>query len=139
MGAGRHLNVETPEELLSLFDDYVISLTEEAEKWKKVQYVGKDGDRVEDAIKLPYTYEGFKRYAFRIGVGYIKQYFENTGDAYPQFLEVCSHIKNEIRENQITGGLINVFNPSITQRLNNLAEKVEGSVELKQITGMEVK
>ena len=36
-----------------------------------------------------------------------------------------TNIKKEIRENQITGGMLGIYNPSITQRLNNLVEKVE--------------
>jgi hypothetical protein len=34
-------------------------------------------------------------------------------------------VKNEIRENQILGGLLGVYNPSITQRLNGLTDKIQ--------------
>jgi len=43
---------------------------------------------------------------------------------YDDFCEVCARIKNEIREDQITGGILSFYNPSITQRLNNLVEKI---------------
>jgi hypothetical protein len=40
---------------------------------------------------------------------------------------ICSHIREEIRENQILGGMIGVYNPSITQRLNGLTDKTENT------------
>jgi len=48
---------------------------------------------------------------------------------YDDFCEVCARIKNEIREDQITGGILSFYNPSITQRLNNLVEKSEVKIE----------
>jgi hypothetical protein len=48
---------------------------------------------------------------------------------YDDFCEVCTRIKNEIREDQITGGILSFYNPSITQRLNNLVEKSEVKIE----------
>jgi hypothetical protein len=44
---------------------------------------------------------------------------------YAEFVGVCSYIKKEVREDQIQGGLAGVYNPSITQRLNGLTEKVQ--------------
>ena len=38
-------------------------------------------------------------------------------------------LKEEIRENQILGGLLGFFNPSITQRLNGLVEKQEMAIK----------
>jgi predicted transcriptional regulator len=45
--------------------------------------------------------------------------------AYNEYLPICTHIREEIRNNQIIGGLLGVYNPSITQRLNNLVERSE--------------
>lgn len=104
----------------------------ESEKWLKVQYVGKDGQRVTDAQKLPLTLEGFKRYC-REQYGEIGQYFKNQDNLYNEFIPICSYIKEEIRENQIIGGLLGFFNPSITQRLNNLVEKTENKHEVSEI------
>jgi hypothetical protein len=76
---------------------------------------------------VPYTLEGFKRYC-RKHYGDVHQYFVNKDSLYNDFVTICSHIKNEIRENQITGGLLGFYNPSITQRLNNLTDKVETTI-----------
>jgi hypothetical protein len=120
----------TSDELLTAWDSFRQDLKEQAKEWLKVQYVGKDGDRVADAQKVPMTYEGFKRFC-RPKYGDIHHYFENTDDRYGDFRDICSHIKEEIRENQIIGGLLGFYNPSITQRLNGLADKSEAKVEVK--------
>lgn len=119
---------KTPKELESVWDEYKISLKEEANNWVKVQYVGKDGYRTEEPQKVPYTFEGFKRFC-RKNIGEIEQYFTNQSNCYTDFIGVCRAIKEEIRENQIIGGLLNFYNPSITQRLNGLTDKKE--VDLK--------
>ena len=118
----------TPEQLEQVFEDYKHDLKEQSYEWKKVQYVGKDGDRVEEPTKVPMTLEGFKRYC-RKNHGDVTEYFLNRNNYYDDFTNICSHIKEEIRENQITGGLLGFFNPSITQRLNGLVEKQEMAIK----------
>jgi hypothetical protein len=131
---------KSPDELLKAWEGYKAWLSEtESAKWLKIQYVGKEGDRVTDPIKLPYTLEGFKRYC-RLHHGDVKSYFENHEGLYEDFAGICSQVREEIRENQITGGMIGHFNPSITQRLNGLADKreTEHSGKVDVITGMRI-
>ena len=108
-------------ELSKAWEEYKEHLKEEANKWQKVQYVGKDGQRVTDPQKVPLTFEGFKIYC-RNNYGNIEQYFVNKDGYYNEFVSICSHIKEEIRTDQIVGGLLGFYNPSITHRLNNLVE-----------------
>lgn len=111
-------------ELSKAFEEYKEDLKIQALNWPKVQYVGKDGSRVEDYPVLPYTLEGF--YIFtRKHYGCVKQYFTNTANMFDDFLAICSHIREEVRNQQISGGLMGFYNPSITQRLNGLKEQVE--------------
>lgn len=125
---GKHKYIETPEKMWQHFLDYKDDLKERESEWLKVQYVGKEADRVEDKLKLPMTFEGFKRYCWDNEIGCIEQYFVNQDSLYTEYISICSRIKNCIRENQIIGGMLNVFNPSITQRLNNLTERIESEV-----------
>lgn len=127
--AGRPKNIESPEMLWSLFQDYINDLKTKESEWTKIQYVGKEGDKKTDSFKLPLTLEGFKRYCWDIQIGCIEQYFVNQDKLYDEFISICSRIKNSIRENQIIGGIIGVFNPSITQRLNGLVEKQETEIK----------
>lgn len=115
---------KTPDELALAWKAYKDHLIDEAYKWLKIQYVGREGERVEDALKLPYTMDGFEVFCYN-NYGCVNQYFDNKDRLYGDFVTICSHIRKEIRENQITGGLLGVYNPSITQRLNNLVEKTE--------------
>ena len=115
---------KSPHELELAWKAYKDHLIEEASKWLKIQYVGKEGQRMTDEMKLPYTMDGFEVFCYN-NYGTVEQYFKNKDGYYTDFVPICSHIKKEIRSNQITGGLLGVYNPSITQRLNNLVEKVE--------------
>ena len=112
---------KTPDELAGAWSEYKASLTDEAKRWPKVQYVGKDGDRVEDYPKLPLTMEGFYVWCFNT-FGTVREYFLNREGRYDDFNTICSHIREEIRHDQITGGLLGNYNASITQRLNGLKE-----------------
>lgn len=130
---------KTPDELLSAWEGYKTWLEEEAEKWKKVQYVGKDGDRVTDNYKLPLIMDGFELYCHK-NHGCVHHYFDNKEGYYDDFGVICRAIKTEIKNDQLTGGLLNVYNPSITQRLNGLTDKsqVEHSGSIETITGMRI-
>jgi hypothetical protein len=108
-------------EISKAFEEYKESLKEEAKNWGKVQYVGKDGKQVIDYPNMPLTLEGFYIYC-RKHYGEVKQYFLNQDNLYNDFITICCAIKEEIRQNQITGGLLGFYNPSITQRLNNLTD-----------------
>ena len=123
---------------------YKEDLIVQASEWVKVQYVGKEGQRMTDVMKLPYTMEGFSVFCYK-NYGVVRHYFLNTDNYYDDFCTICSHIKEEIRSNQLTGGLLGVYNPSITQRMNNLQDSTKTeltgdiSVTKKVVTGIEVK
>ena len=117
---------KTPEDLVKAWNEYKDSLKERAKEWEKIQYVGKDGNKKTDYPKLALTLEGFEVWAYdKFGV--IGQYFDNKDKLYNDFVAICSHIRKEIRADQIQGGLLGFYNPSITQRLNNLKEQTENT------------
>lgn len=120
-----------PDELEKAFDEFKEDLKEQANEWLRVQYVGKEGVRATDPQKVPMTLEGFKRFC-RAKYGDVTEYFLNRDGLYDDFTIICSQIREEIRENQIIGGLLGFYNPSITQRLNGLTEKVENTVISEQ-------
>lgn len=123
---------KTPKDLERVWNNYKKDLKERSKQWEKIQYVGKDGARKTDHPKIPLTLEGLKRFCWDENIGSIEQYFVNQGDLYNDFISICSRIKNEIREDQIAGGMLGFYNPSITQRLNNLAEQSESRINIEQ-------
>jgi hypothetical protein len=115
---------KTPEELEAAWQLFKENLKEQSKEWVKVQYVGKDGERVAEPQKLPLTMEGFEVYCYN-NIGCVNQYFDNKDGLYDDFVTITTHIRKEIRENQIIGGMVGFFHPNITARLNNLVEKQE--------------
>ena len=124
---------KTPKAVEKAFEEYKEDLKNQANEWLLLQYVGKEGDRHEDPQKVPMTMEGFYRFVRSKYKCRIKQYFANTDGLYDDFITICSDIKDEIRENQIIGGLLGFYNASITQRLNNLKETVEVEQNSKEV------
>ncbi len=121
-------NYRTEADVQKAFNEYKESLKEQANEWVKVQYVGKDGNKVSEPQKVPMTLEGFERFCYQ-NYGQISQYFDNKQGYYDDFVAICTRIRKEIRENQIIGGLLGFYNPSITQRLNGLTEKVQNEIK----------
>lgn len=114
--------IDTPEKMWELFKAY-------AEKTKSNpilvhDFVGKDAEEVQRKKERPLTMEGFEVYVYDQGLNDgLQHYFANTGGNYSSYLTVCARIRNSIRNDQIEGGMAGIYNPSITQRLNNLVEK----------------
>lgn len=122
---------KTPEDLEKAWAAFKEDVKAQGAQWKRVQYVGKDGLKKEDPVKVPLTLEGFKRFC-RNNYGEVQHYFENKEGYYEEFGGICRAIREEIREDQIIGGMLSFYNPSITQRLNGLVEKQETSITIEQ-------
>jgi hypothetical protein len=112
----------TEDEFKALFNDWVIYI--ENNPIKKQVFVGKDGRHDYELIPRPYTMEGFLNFAEN-KICNVHQYFENRDNRYSTYVDICTRIKRTIRQNQIENGLAGLYNPSITQRLNNLTEKTD--------------
>jgi len=130
--------IETPEKMWELFEEYRNEV--KSNPRKKHVFVGKDGNSDFEMLERPLTMEGFWNYA-RKTIGCIHDYFANTNDAYSNYSSICRAIREEIRQDQIEGGMVGQYNPSITQRLNGLKEQSETEINAKieTITGMEIK
>jgi hypothetical protein len=77
--------------------------------------------------------EGFENYCADNGIIQdLGHYFENRDERYSDYVAICSRIKRAIRQDQIEGGMVGQYNPSITQRLNNLVDKQEQTVKQEQ-------
>lgn len=119
---GHPRNVKTPEKMWELFQAYAAEV--KANPRFKMVFVGKDGAERREELERPLTIEGFKGYCYdRVGV--VEQYFKNQDNDYTEYLHICSRIREAIRLDQIEGGMVGQYNHSITQRLNNLTDKVE--------------
>jgi hypothetical protein len=113
--------IENPEVLWNLFKEYEQHVADNP--IKITDYVGKDAKEVTRKRIRPLTMEGFEYFCYEKGkISDLKHYFANTDKSYTNYQEVCERIKTVIRDNQISGGMAQIFSASITQRLNNLKE-----------------
>jgi hypothetical protein len=128
---GKRKYIETPEKLLEYFEEY-----KKETKSNPIQvqdYVGKDAEMVYRTKERPLTIDGFEVWLFKKAIiGDLSHYFANTNGKYDEFLTICSYIRKEVRSDQIEGGMAGIYNPSITQRLNNLVERQENTIVTEQ-------
>lgn len=124
---GRPNKINSPEHLWELFQAYKKHTKENPFIVK--DFVGKDAEMVYREKERPLTIEGFENYcADQEVIGDLSHYFANTNGRYKRFLTICSRIRREVRSDQIEGGMAGMYNPSITQRLNNLVEKTQTTI-----------
>lgn len=132
---GKHKYIETPEKMWELFAEYK-TLTKQSPRYR-TQFVGRDGVMVKEPLERPLTMEGFELFLFENDViTDVSDYFENKDNRYADYIPICSRIKKAIRKDQIEGGMVGQYNPSITQRLNGLVEKTDNK---NQNTNIEIK
>ena len=124
---GKHKYIETPEVMWILFEDYIKHLKNNPIIIK--DWVGGMAKEVLREKERPVTMEGFREFGHKQGVT-IKHYFDNVNGAYDDYCTICTRIKDYIRTEQIEGGMAGIYNPSITQRLNNLVDKQETSINI---------
>ena len=124
--------IETPERMWELFIAYKKEIKGSPILIK--DWVGKDGDQVNREKEKPLTMEGFQNFLDDQGIiTDVTDYFENKDGRYNDYVRICSRIKRNIKQDQIEGGMAGIYNPSITQRLNNLVEKTENKHEVNEI------
>jgi hypothetical protein len=126
---GRPRNLDSPEQLKELFDKYKSEV--KANPRIKSVFGGKEFEERAEPLERPLTLEGFELFCYD-EVGMVEQYFKNVDKRYEEFIPICSRIRKAIRQDQIEGGMVGQYNPSITQRLNGLTERVENTIVTEQ-------
>ena len=121
--------IETPEKLWELFCGYKKE-TKENPILKHV-FVGKDGQSTYEKREKPLTMVGFECYVMahtKVTYPDLTSYFETKNKSYKDYFHISSRIKQEIRQDQISGGMAMVYSQSITARLNNLTERTSTEI-----------
>ena len=126
---GRPRNLDSPEQLSELFDKYKRDV--KANPRIKSVFGGKEFEERAEPLERPLTMEGFELFCYD-EVGLVEQYFKNVDKRYEEFIPICTRIRKAIRQDQIEGGMVGQYNPSITQRLNGLTERVENTIVTEQ-------
>lgn len=125
---GKNKYIETPDRMWQLFTQYKEEVNNNPLLRK--DWVGKDADVVNREFTRALTMEGFECFVMdNTDISYpdLTEYFEGKNESYSNYFPICSRIKREIRKDQLEKGLAGLINPSITQRLNGLAEKTDNT------------
>jgi hypothetical protein len=130
----KHKYIETPDKLLDLFEDYV----EKTKSTPRIIEKATNKGIQQEKHYPPLTMAGFEVYCFEQGSD-CHNYFDNHGERYNEYKTICSHIKKVIRRDQIEGGMVGQYNPSITQRLNSLTEKQDITSDGDSISNITVR
>lgn len=120
----KHKYIETPEKMWELFMEYVNHTKSRSRNIEKATPKGV----VVESHTPPLTMSGFRVYGHTKGVT-VHHYFSNSDDSYNEYRSICSRIEDCIRQDQVEGGMVGQYNPSITQRLNGLTDKTENKNE----------
>ena len=121
---GRTKLIESPEKLKEYFLSYEKEV--KSNPFLIKDWVGKDANEVTREKEKPLTIEGFECWLSENNIIQdLGDYLSNKDNRYSDYATICSYIKKKTRRDQIEGGMAGIFNPSITQRLNNLVEKIE--------------
>jgi hypothetical protein len=127
--------IETPEKMWELF----VSYRDWCKANPRYQYSlsNKTGEATAIPLERPLTQVGFRSYAADNGCT-VTDYFSNKEDRYSDYATICTRIEEAIRHDQIEGGMVGQYNPSITQRLNNLTERVDTTTKGEAISEIKV-
>jgi len=125
---GRTKLIESPEKLKEYFLSYEKEV--KSNPFLIKDWVGKDANEVTREKEKPLTIEGFECWLSENEIiEDLGDYLKNKDKRYEDYAPICSYIKKKTRRDQIEGGMAGIFNPSITQRLNNLAENTKTTLD----------
>lgn len=132
--------IETPEKLWELFSAYVAK--EASNPMLKVEYVGKDGNKVNTPLQVPITFEGFECYLADEGIIQdLGDYSKNDDNRYLDYAPIITRIRKNCFVQNFKGASVGLFNANIIAKKLGLIEKTEAQItaNVTQITGQVIK
>lgn len=133
--------IETPEIMWDYFEQYKKQVKNNP---RFIYQLDKIGNLVPVPHEAPLTEIGFYEFVcehpetkFNTDYPDLSDYFENKDNRYSAYIHICSRIKRSIKNDQITGGMVGQYNPSITQRLNGLRESTDVNLTSKPILNLD--
>jgi hypothetical protein len=130
----KHKYIETPEELLSLWDQYKEQVGVET-----IEQATPKGDIVTLSIRKPLLRSGFEAFVFRLKGFNVCQYLDNQDKAYTEYLGVITCIRKEWETDQVSGTLTGKYKaPNLTARLNGIKEGTDITSQGEKINEIKV-
>ena len=127
----KHKYIETPERLWELFCEYVKH--ERDNPMKKVEYVGRNGEKVLTPLETPITFEGFECYLSDNGyIHGLEDYRTNKNGAYGDYSNIITRISSNCFVHNFKGASVGLFNPNLIARKLGIAENTNATVNIEQ-------
>jgi hypothetical protein len=125
--------IETPDALWQLFEEYRAWVKENP--YQVEDYVGGAGKRVYRQKERPLTVEGMNVYAFDRGImSDLKDYINNRDGRYEAYVTTVSRIREAVRLDQVSGGMVGIYNANLTARLNGITENTHTTTTIHTVT-----
>ena len=126
----KHKYIESPEKLWELFKEYVKH--EQSNPMKRIEYVGKDGNKVETPLETPITFEGFECYLSDKGIiEDLGHYSANTDKSYDSYRTIITRIRNNCFVHNFKGAAVGLFNANLIARKLGISDNANQVVEVK--------
>lgn len=120
--------IESPERLWEYFTQFVEH--EKNSPMYKVEYVGKEGDKVNTPLQVPITFEGFECWlADQDIISHLSDYSANKGGVYDSYSTTITRIRNNCFAQNFKGAAVGLFNANLIAKKLGLAEKTENKNE----------
>ena len=131
---GRPKNLKSPKQLMEAAKEYFEWCDENP--FKKQDFI-RGGEMAGSVVTLdvmrPYTWQGLEMWLYdKSIIAKLDDYRANKNGNYSEFSDTLMHITNIIREQQLTGGLADIFNSNLISRVLGLTEKSESTVTIEQ-------
>lgn len=131
---GRPPKFKTPEELKEKAEGYFQYCdTHPIEVWQRksaaANQTAKNGSGVKSDegtmyIRKPYTFDGL---ALWCGIG---NWYQWKSDAPETFRSIITALEARVRDQQVSGAMVGMYNANLVARLNGIAEKTESKQEI---------
>ena len=120
---GRPRKIQSPNELIDLWNNYVEFINSKDAKWYTVDFRGKDATQVKIPHVVPMTKFGFAHFCDLHAWEVISDLKETSKD----FSEVISRIENAIYNHKLHGASVGAFNSSIIASDLGLKNRTENT------------
>ena len=120
---GRPRKIKSVEELINFWNKYVDAINSDDNKWKLIDFRGKDAKRVEVPHTVPMTKIGFANFCNCHKWEVLSDLKKTT----KEFSEVITHIERLIYQHKFTGASVGAFNSSIIASDLGLKNRTENT------------
>lgn len=125
--------IDSPEALWQLFEEYKAWV--KANPFQVEDYVGGAGKRVIRHKERPLTIEGLNVYAYEKSImSDLKDYFSNKDGRYESYIPTIARIREAVRLDQVSGGMVGIYNANLTARLNGITENTHTTTTVHTVT-----